>query len=90
MDNEREFYNRSMKPWLQGNDIEMYSTHNQVKSVAAERLIRTLKNKIYKYMASMSKNLYINNLADIVNKCNNIYQSAIKMKPDKCKFKYVY
>ena len=44
------------KKWLQDNDIEMYSTYNEGKSVIAERFIRTLKNKIYKYMTSISKN----------------------------------
>ena len=48
-----------MKSWLQDNDIEIYSTYDKVKSVAAERFIRTLKNKIYKYMTSISKNAYI-------------------------------
>ena len=51
-----------MKSWLQYNDIEMYSTHIEGKSVAAEKFIRTLKNKIYKNMTSVSKNVYINNL----------------------------
>ena len=41
-----EFYNRSMKSWLEENSIEMHSTHNKGKSVAAERFIRTLRNKI--------------------------------------------
>ena len=50
-----EFYNRSMKSWLENFFIEMYSTHNEGKSVVAERFIRTLKNKIYKYMTSVSK-----------------------------------
>ena len=59
----------------------MHSTHNEGKPVAAERFIRTLKNKIYKYMTSVSKNVYIENLADIVNKYNNTYHSKIKMKP---------
>ena len=59
----------------------MYSTHNKGKSVVAERFIRTLKNKIYKYMTSVSKNGYIHKLADIVNKYNNRYHSTIKMKP---------
>ena len=59
----------------------MYSRHNEGKSVVAERFIRTLKNKIYKYMTSVSKNLYIDKLDDIVNKCNNTYHSTIKMKP---------
>ena len=59
----------------------MYSTHNTGKSVIAERFIRTLKNKIYKYMTSISKNVYIDKLEDIVNECNNTYHRAIKMKP---------
>ena len=59
----------------------MYPRHNEGKSVVAERFIRTLKNKIYKYMTSVSKNLYIDKLDDIVNKCNNTYHSTIKMKP---------
>ena len=53
----REFYNSSFKKWLNDNDIEMYSTRNEGKSVAAERFIRTLKTKIYKYMTSISKNV---------------------------------
>ena len=46
----------------------MYSTHNGGKSVAAEGFVTTLKNKIYKYMTSVSKNVYIDKLDDIVNK----------------------
>ena len=79
VDKESEFYNRSMKLWLRDSDIERYSTYNQAKSVAAERLIRSLKNKIYRYMDSMSKNVYIENLADIVNKYNNLHHSTIIM-----------
>ena len=56
-----------MKSWLEKNNIEMYSAHNQGKSVVTERFIRTLKNKIYKYTTSFSKNVYINKLDDIVN-----------------------
>ena len=63
------------------NSIEMYSTHNEGKSVIAKRFIRTLKNKIYKYMNSISKNVYIDKLDYIVNKYNNAYHSKIKMKP---------
>ena len=59
----------------------MYSTHNEGKSVIAERFIRTLKNKIYKYMTSISKNVYIDKLDDIVKKYNNTYHTSIKMKP---------
>ena len=53
VDKGGEFYNRSMKSWLEKNDIVMCSTHNEEKSVVAERFIRTLKNKIYKYMTSI-------------------------------------
>ena len=76
-DNGSEFYNRSINSWLEKNAIEMYSTHNEGKSVVAERSIRTLKNKIYKYMSSISQNAYIDKLDDIVNKNNNTYQSYI-------------
>ena len=44
-----------MKSWLGKNDIEMYSTHNEGKSTAAKRFIRTLQNKIYSYMTSIEK-----------------------------------
>ena len=55
VDKGSEFYNNSFKKWLKDNDIEMYSIHNEGKSVVAERFIRTLKNKIYKYMTAISK-----------------------------------
>ena len=58
--------------WLKDNDIEIYSTYNEGKSVVAERFIRTLKNKIYKHMAAVSKNVYIHKLDDTVNEYNNI------------------
>ena len=59
----------------------MYSTHNEGKSAVAERFIRTLKNRIYNYTISVSKNVYIDKLNVIVNKYNNTYHSTIKMKP---------
>ena len=55
VDKGSEFYNRSMKSRLQDNDIVMFLTHNEGKSVVAERFIRILKNEIYKYMTSISK-----------------------------------
>ena len=67
-----------MKSLLQDNNLEMYSTHNKGKSVVAERFIETLKNKIYKYMTSISRNVYTDKLNDIVNKCNNTYHSTMK------------
>ena len=59
----------------------MYSAHNEGKSVVTERFIRTLKNKIYKYMTSISQNVYIDKLNDIVNEYNNTFHRTIKMKP---------
>ena len=59
----------------------MYSTHNEGKSVVTERFIRILKDKIYKYITSISKNVYIDELDDIVNEYNNKYHRTIKMKP---------
>ena len=55
--------------------------HNEGKSFVAERFIRTLQNKIYKYMTLISKNMYSDKLDDIVNKYNNTYHRTIKMKP---------
>ena len=65
---------------FQNNYIEMHSMHNEEKSVAAERFIRTLKNKIYKYMTSILKNMYINKLDDMLNRYNTTYHNTIKMK----------
>ena len=70
-----------MKSWLEKRAIEMYSTHNEGKSVVAERLIRILKSKTYEYITSISKNVYIDKLDDVVNKYNNKYHRTIKIKP---------
>ena len=59
-----EIYNSSFKKWLKDNDIEMYSIHNEGKSVVAKRFIGILKTKIYKYVTSLSKNVYIDKLDD--------------------------
>ena len=58
----------------------MYSKHNEGKSVVTERFIRTLKNKIYKYITSVSKNVYIDKLDDKVRRYDNLYHSTSKMK----------
>ena len=71
IDKDSEFYNRSMKSWLEKNNIEMYPTHKEEKSVVAERFIRTIKAKIYKYMTSITKNVYNDKLDYIVNEYNN-------------------
>ena len=66
---------------LKNNNIETYSTYNEEKSVVAERFIRTSKNKIFKHMAAVSKNVYFDMLDDIVNKHNNTVHRTIKVKP---------
>ena len=81
VDKGSEFYNTYFKKWLRDNDIVMDSTHNERKSFVAERFLRTRKSKIYKYMTSISKNVYIDKLDDIVYEYNNTYHTTIKMKP---------
>ena len=81
VDQGGEFYNNVFEKWLSDNDINMYSTYNEGKSVVAERFIRTLKNKLYKHMAATGKNVYYDVLDDVVNKYNNTKHSTIKMKP---------
>ena len=76
-----EFYNNIFKKWLSDNDIIMYSTYNEGKSVVAERFIRTLKSKLYKHMTAIGKNVYYDVLDYVVNKYNNTKHSTIKMKP---------
>ena len=89
IDKGSEFYKNSFKKCLKDNDIEMYLIHNKGKSVVTERFIKTLKNEIYKYMTSISKNVYIDKLADIVDEYNDTYHKTIKMKPIGVKF-YTY
>ena len=80
VDKRSGFYNNFFKKWLKDNDIEMYLIQTERKSAVAEKFIRTLKTKIYKYMTSISKNVYIDKLDDIVNEYNNAYHRTIKMK----------
>ena len=83
VDKGSEFYNNSFKKLLKDNDIEMSSIHNEEKPVVAERfiIIRTLNTEIYKCMTSMSKDVYIDTLDDIVGEYNKTYHKTIKMKP---------
>ena len=78
VDHGSEFYNNSFKKLLKDNDISMYSTHSEGKSVVAERFIKTLNNKIYKHMTAISKNVYLDVLGDIVDKYNNTYHKTNK------------
>ena len=81
VDQGSEFYNRAFKKWLSDNDIIMYSTYNEGKSVVTERFIRTLKNKLYKHMTATGKNVYYDVLDYVVNEYNNTKHNTIKMKP---------
>ena len=80
-DQESKFYTNNFKKWLSDNNIIMYLTYNEGKSVVAERFIRTLKNKLYKHMTPSGKNVCYDVLDDVVNKYNNTKHSTIKMKP---------
>ena len=81
VDQEGEFYNRVFKKWLSDNDIIMYSAFNESKSVAAERFIRTSKNKLYKHMTATGKKVYYDVLDDVFNEYDNTKHNTIKMKP---------
>ena len=81
VDQGGEFYNKIFKRFLKINNIEMYSTYNEGKYVVAERFIRTLKNKNFKHMIAISKNVCFDVLNDIVDKHNNTFHKTIKMKP---------
>ena len=81
VDQGSEFYNHVFKRWLSRNNIIMYSTYNEGKSVVAGRFIRTLKNKLCKHMTATGKNVYYDVLDDIVNEYNNTKHNTIKMKP---------
>ena len=81
VDQGREFYNKLFKRFLKVKNIEIYSTYKEEKSVVAEKFIRTMKNKIFKHMTAISKNVYFDVLDDIVNKYNNTVHRTIKMKP---------
>ena len=80
VDQGSEFYNKSFKDFWKINNIEMYSTYNEEKSVVAEIFVRTLKNKSFKHKTAISKNVYLDVLDDIVDKYNNTIHRAIKMK----------
>ena len=88
IDEGSEFYNSSFKIWLEDNDKKMYSSYNEGTSVAAERFIRTLKNKIYKHLTVVSKNVYVDVLDNIVGEYNNAHHRTIKMKPIDVKSNY--
>ena len=81
VDQGSEFYKNNLKKWLSDNNIIMYSTYNEGKSVVAERFIGRLKNKLCIHMTVTGKNVYYDVLDDVVSKYNNTKHSTIKMKP---------
>ena len=76
-DHGKEFYNNKFNNFFKNNDIEMYSTFKEGKSA---RFIKTIKNKIYKHMTIIGKNVYFNVLDDIAKNYNNTIHNSIKMK----------
>ena len=70
-DQGRQFYNKVMQEWLDNNDILMYSKHNEIKSVIAERFIRTLKSKIYKEITAIGSKSCLSYLNKLVDHYNN-------------------
>ena len=80
VDQDNKLYNKSFKSWLVDNDGELYSTLNEGKSVVNERLIRTLKYMIYRYMTMISKNVYLNKLDHIVDKYNIRFFNSLTTK----------
>ena len=81
VDQGGEFYYKLLKRLLKINDIKMYSKYNEGKFVVAERFIRALKNKIFKHMTAILKNIYFDALDDIVNKYKNTAHRTKKIKP---------
>ena len=81
VDQGDDFYNKLFKKFLNINNIEMCSAYKEGKSVVAEKFIRKLKNKIFKHMAAISKNVCFDVLDNIVNKYSNTVHRSIKMEP---------
>ena len=84
VDQGRKFYNKLMQEWLVNNDILMYSTYNEGKSVIAERFIKTLKSKIYKNMTTNNSKSYLPYLDKLVDQYNNTYHHSIGIKTINC------
>ena len=70
-----------MKSWVEGNNIETQSAHNEGRSVVAEPFGRTLKKKVYKYITAISKNALVNKLPELIKEYNSTIQRSINMKP---------
>ncbi len=80
-DNGSEFYNRDFKNYLQKENIKLFSTHSDFKAQIAERAIRTIKGRLFRYLTHKNTYKYVNALPSIERAYNNSYHSSIKMKP---------
>ena len=76
-----DFYNKFMQEWLDNNDILIYSTHNEDKSVIAKMFIKTLKSKIYKNMIANDSRPYLIYLNKLIDQYNNTYHHSVNKKP---------
>ena len=70
-----------MQKWLHDNDILMYLTHNEGKSVVAEKFIKKLKDKIYKTMTANDSKSYLNYLNKLIDEYSNTYHRSVGKKP---------
>ena len=84
-DNGKEFYNKHFKNLMEKNNINHYSTYTKVKAAAVERLVRTLKNMMYREILSQGTYKWLDLLPRIIAKYNNTYHSTIRMKPNDVK-----
>jgi len=81
VDRGTEWYNKSFQDYIKSQDMKMYSTHGESKAVVAERFIKTIKDKIYKYFTSEQTHNWIKVLPGLVKTYNNTKHSTIKMTP---------
>ena len=80
VDQGRDFYNKFMQEWLDNNDILIYSTHNEDKSVIAKMFVKTLKSKIYRNMTANDSKSYLIYLNKLIDQYNNAYHHSVNKK----------
>ena len=76
-----EFYNKLMSEWLENNDIFIFLTYNEGKSVITERFVKTLKAKIYKKTTANDSKTYLSYLNKMIDQYNNTYHHSINKRP---------
>ena len=83
VDRGLEFYNKDVKSWLKENNIIMYSTYSEHKSVVMERFNRTLKEIMWKRFTAENIRNWIDMLDKLIRGYNNKIHSTIGMTPVK-------